>query len=78
MIPMEAASSNAIEDPRVRDAIEHYLLDLENTRSKNTKRNYLPKQKKWKDMHMGYYRSDGTDNTIHCRTGAKRTGRPFR
>ncbi|KAM4061320.1 centromere DNA-binding protein complex CBF3 subunit, domain 2 domain-containing protein [Hirsutella rhossiliensis] len=28
------------QDPRVRAAIEHYLLDLENTQPKNTKRNY--------------------------------------
>ncbi|XP_044714549.1 Ribonuclease H-like protein [Hirsutella rhossiliensis] len=40
--------SNAIEDPRVRAAIEHYLLDLENTQPKNTKRNYRPKQEEWK------------------------------
>lgn len=40
--------SNAIEDPRVRAAIEHYLLDLENTQPKNTKRNYRPKQDEWK------------------------------
>ncbi|XP_044718886.1 centromere DNA-binding protein complex CBF3 subunit [Hirsutella rhossiliensis] len=41
--------SNAIEDPRVRAAIEHYLLDLENTQPKNTKRNYRPKQEEWKE-----------------------------
>ncbi|KJZ69953.1 hypothetical protein HIM_10661 [Hirsutella minnesotensis 3608] len=40
--------SNAIEDPRVRAAIEHYLLDLENTQPRNTRRNYLPKQEEWK------------------------------
>ncbi|XP_044715192.1 centromere DNA-binding protein complex CBF3 subunit [Hirsutella rhossiliensis] len=41
--------SNAIEDSRVRAAIEHYLLDLENTQPKNTKRNYRPKQEEWKE-----------------------------
>ncbi|KJZ68173.1 hypothetical protein HIM_12441 [Hirsutella minnesotensis 3608] len=40
--------SNAIEDPRVRAAIEHYLLDLENTKPRNTRRNYLPKREEWK------------------------------
>ncbi|KAM4062434.1 centromere DNA-binding protein complex CBF3 subunit, domain 2 domain-containing protein [Hirsutella rhossiliensis] len=44
--------SNAIEDPRVRAAIEHYLLDLENTQPKNTKRNYRPKQEEWKASRM--------------------------
>ncbi|XP_044717912.1 centromere DNA-binding protein complex CBF3 subunit [Hirsutella rhossiliensis] len=33
----------------VRAAIEHYLLDLENTQPKNTKRNYRPKQEEWKE-----------------------------
>ncbi|KJZ70190.1 hypothetical protein HIM_10413 [Hirsutella minnesotensis 3608] len=40
--------SNAIEDPRVRAAIGHYLLDLENTQPRSTRRNYLPKQEEWK------------------------------
>ncbi|KJZ68275.1 hypothetical protein HIM_12334 [Hirsutella minnesotensis 3608] len=40
--------SSAIENPRVSAAIEHYLLDLENTQPKNTRRSYLPKQEEWK------------------------------
>lgn len=44
---MESTDSNAIKDPRVRAAIEHYLLDLESTTPPNTLRNYKPKQKEW-------------------------------
>ncbi|KJZ68132.1 hypothetical protein HIM_12477 [Hirsutella minnesotensis 3608] len=40
--------SNAIEDPRVRAAIEHYLLDLESNQPRNTRRSYVPKQEEWK------------------------------
>ncbi|KJZ70635.1 hypothetical protein HIM_09955 [Hirsutella minnesotensis 3608] len=40
--------SSAIVDSRVRAAIEHYLLDLENSQQRNTGRNYLPKQEEWK------------------------------
>ncbi|KJZ70438.1 hypothetical protein HIM_10176 [Hirsutella minnesotensis 3608] len=40
--------SNATEDPRVRVAIEHYLLDLENTQPRNTRRSSLSKQAEWK------------------------------
>ncbi len=32
----------------MRAAIEHYLLDLENTQPRNTRRSYLPKQEEWK------------------------------
>lgn len=46
---MESTDSNAIKDPRVRAAIEHYLLDLESTTPPNTLRNYKPKQKEWQD-----------------------------
>ena len=45
---MESTDSNAIKDPRVRAAIEHYLLDIENTSPKNTAKNYDPKEKEWR------------------------------
>lgn len=40
--------SAAIEDPRVRAAMDYYLLDLEGTTPKNTVKNYAPKQAEWK------------------------------
>jgi hypothetical protein len=40
--------SVAIEDPRVRAAMDYYLLDLEGTAPKNTVKNYAPKQAEWK------------------------------
>jgi hypothetical protein len=40
--------SAAIGDPRVRAAMEYYLLDLEGTTPKNTVKNYAPKQAEWK------------------------------
>ncbi|KAH6984156.1 hypothetical protein EDB80DRAFT_734957 [Ilyonectria destructans] len=57
---MESTDSNAIKDPRVRAAIEHYLLDLESTTPPNTLRNYKPKQKEWQDSH--------THTHTHART----------
>jgi hypothetical protein len=38
----------AIEDARVRAAMDYYLLDLEGTAPKNTVKNYAPKQVEWK------------------------------
>ena len=40
-------------DPRVRAAIEHYLLDLDQTQPKNTTRTYKPKQREWKVRTAG-------------------------
>ena len=40
--------STAIEDPRVREAIDYYLLNLQGTVPKNTVRAYMPKQDEWK------------------------------
>lgn len=40
--------SIAIEDARVRAAMDFYLLDLEGTAPKNTVKNYAPKQAEWK------------------------------
>ena len=40
--------STAIEDPRVREAMDYYLLDLAGTVPKNTIRAYKPKQDEWK------------------------------
>lgn len=41
--------SIAIEDARVRAAMDFYLLDLEGTAPKNTVKNYAPKQAEWKN-----------------------------
>ena len=40
--------STAIGDPRVREAMDYYLLDLAGTVPKNTIRAYKPKQDEWK------------------------------
>ena len=40
--------STAIEDPRVREAMDYYLLNLAETVPKNTVRAYKPKQDEWK------------------------------
>jgi hypothetical protein len=41
-------AATAIEDARIREAMEYYLLNLEGTVPQNTVKTYKPKQQEWK------------------------------
>lgn len=41
-------ASTAIEDARIREAMEYYLLNLQGTGPQNTVKTYKPKQQEWK------------------------------
>ena len=69
----------AIEDARVREAMNYYLLNLASTVPPNTLKAYKPKQEEWKVSPPA---GCGGDNRIRvdarwCRDGAPRTGRRF-
>jgi hypothetical protein len=41
-------AATAIEDARIREAMEYYLLNLEGTVPQNRVKTYKPKQQEWK------------------------------
>jgi hypothetical protein len=41
-------ATTAIEDARIREAMEYYLLNLAGTVPQNTVKTYKPKQREWK------------------------------
>ena len=70
--------STAIEDPRVREAMDYYLLNLAGTAPKNTVRAYRPKQDEWKVREFAL-RSQITVRTDAApRAGVPSTGRRSR
>jgi hypothetical protein len=58
--------STEIEDPRVREAMDYYLMNLQGTVPKNTVRAYLPKQNEWKVRKLPYDLEPHADAVDSC------------